>query len=76
MVFTAENHDDLFEIIEKVQAAGFFDRDTSAAPTLGIKLFSEVMLKNREDPMFEPMLSAYRDYIQVFKQRLTEAEKK
>ncbi|HUG59849.1 MAG TPA: DUF3861 domain-containing protein [Candidimonas sp.] len=76
LVFTAENHDDLFEIIDKVQAAGFFDRETSAALALGMKLFSEVMLKNRKDPMFEPILAAYRDYIQVFKQRLAEAEKK
>jgi hypothetical protein len=73
LTFTAENHDDLFEIIEHVQAARFFDPATSAALTLGMKLFSEVMLKNRNDPMFAPMLAAYRDYIRVFKQRMAEA---
>lgn len=73
LVFTADNHDDLFEIIKKVQAAGIFDRETSAALALGMKLFSEVMLKHKKDPMFEPMLAAYRDYISVFKQRMAEA---
>src|SRR5690554_79722 len=73
LVFTAENHDDLFEIIDKAQAAEIFDKETSAALVLGMKLFSEVMLKNRKDRMFEPMLAAYRDYIKVFKQRILEA---
>lgn len=70
--FHADNHDDLFEIIQRVQQADMFDADTSAALALGMKLFSEVMLKHRHDPLFAPILSAYRDYIDAFKQRVSQ----
>lgn len=71
--FEIGNHDDLFAIMHKVRGAGMFDADTSAALALGMKLFSEVMLQHKQDPMFAPMLAAYLDYIKVFKQRLNEA---
>ena len=70
LVFETGNHDDIFNIVEAAQAARLFDPDTSAALILGMKLFSEVMLKHKNDPLFVPMLAAYRDYIAPFKQRL------
>ncbi|MEC4723142.1 DUF3861 domain-containing protein [Noviherbaspirillum sp. CPCC 100848] len=70
--FHADNHDDLFDIIQRVQQADMFDADTSAALALGMKLFSEVMLKHRQDPLFAPILGAYRDYITAFKQRVSQ----
>ena len=73
LVFEAGNHDDLFRIVEAVEAARLFDRDTSAALVVGMKLFSEVMLKHKNDPLFVSMLAAYRDYIGPFKARLKEA---
>jgi hypothetical protein len=72
LVFEAGNHDDIIGIIETVQRANLFDRDTSAALVLGMKLFSEVMLKNRKDPLFQPILAAYLDYVGQFKQRIKE----
>jgi hypothetical protein len=71
--FEVGNHDDLFAIIDKVRHADMLDAETSAALALGMKLFSEVMLQHKQDPMFAPMLAAYLDYITVFKQRLNEA---
>lgn len=68
--FEVGNHDDLFSIIAKTRQAQAFDADTSAALALGMKLFSEVMLQHKKDPMFAPMLAAYLDYIKVFKQRV------
>lgn len=73
--FEVGNHDDLFDIIHAVQAADLYDRDTAAALALGMKLFSEVMLKHRKDPMFAPVETAYREYIGVFKQRVKEAKR-
>lgn len=72
-VFETGNHDDIFKIMEAVEAARLFDRETSAALVLGMKLFSEVMLKHKNDPLFVEMLAAYRDYIGPFKQRLKDA---
>src|SRR5438067_1175661 len=74
VVFEAGNHDDIIKIIENVQAADLYDVNTSAALVLGMKLFSEVMLEHRKDPLFEPMRSAYREYISAFKQRLEQAK--
>lgn len=70
--FRADNHDDLFDIIQRVQQADMFDADTSASLALGMKLFGEVMLKHRQDPLFAPILAAYRDYIAAFKQRVSQ----
>ena len=125
LTFHADNHDDLFDIIQRVRQADMFDADTSAAleriageckvasvclgrtaalfvtcvarhtallppcpasqgrPILpythpqsalamGMKLFSEVMLKHRQDPLLAPILWAYRDYIGAFKQRVAQ----
>lgn len=73
VVFEVGNHDDIIDIIKSVQESQMFDRDTSASMVLGMKLFSEVMLKHRKDPLFEPMLAAYHQYVGQFKQRINEA---
>jgi hypothetical protein len=65
--FTADNHDNLFEIIKRVQGSGRFDPDTAAALALGMKLFGEVMLQHRKDPLFEPIAGPYREFIGQFK---------
>jgi len=67
--FSAENHDDIFLILERARKAAMFDADTTAALVLGMKLFSEVMLMHRDDPLFEPIRAAYREYIRGFKAR-------
>ncbi|WP_353155891.1 DUF3861 domain-containing protein [Herminiimonas fonticola] len=69
--FEAGNHDDLFNIIQRVQTAQLTDADTAAALTLGMKLFGEVMLKHRKDPLFEKLQPAYREFIGAFKERIT-----
>ena len=61
--FEAGNHDDLFSIIERVRGNGQFDRDTSAQLALGLKLFTEVMLKNRKHALFEEIQPAMRAFI-------------
>lgn len=71
--FNAGNHDDIFEIIARVQASNRFDPDTAAALALGMKLFSEVMLAHRDDPLFASIAPAYRDYISQFKASMREA---
>ncbi len=69
--FEVGNHDDLFNIIHRVQTAQLTDADTAAALALGMKLFGEVMLKHRKDPLFEKLQPAYREFIGAFKERIT-----
>lgn len=67
--FESGNHDDLFAIIGKVRARGQFDDDTAASLALGLKLFTEVMLKNRSDPLFAEIQQPMREFIQTLKAR-------
>ncbi|MDO9419865.1 MAG: DUF3861 domain-containing protein [Herminiimonas sp.] len=71
--FEVGNHDDLFNIIERVQGAQLTDADTAAAMALGMKLFGEVMLKHRKDPLFEQLQPAFREFIGAFKERIAAA---
>ena len=71
--FEAGNHDDLFEIIERAQAAKITDEDEAAALALGLKLFGEVLLKHRKDSLFADLQPAFRAFIAAFKQRIRDA---
>jgi hypothetical protein len=71
--FEVGNHDDIFEIIARVRGAGRFEHDEAAALALGMKLFSEVMLAHRDDPLFAPIAAAYREYIMAFKAQMRAA---
>jgi hypothetical protein len=74
LMFEAGNHDDLFGIIANVQKSGLFeDADTAAALTLGMKLFGEVVLANRKDPLFQKMFEDFGQYMGAFKLRVKEA---
>lgn len=60
--FEAPDHDDIFPIVERVRGRGDLDADSAAALAVGLKLFSEVVLQNRQrEPFAEvrPALSAF-----------------
>jgi len=61
--FETGNHDDIFSIIARSRSKGHFDEDTSAALALGLKLFSEVMLKQRKHPLFADIQQPLREFI-------------
>jgi hypothetical protein len=52
LTFTASSHDDLLAIMRRVQDERDGDRDAAAAFTLGLKLFGEAMLTDRDNPLF------------------------
>lgn len=63
-----ENHDDIFSIIEKTQEKNFFgDLDQSTEFAIGLKLFSEVMLRNRNNPLFEELGPAFALFMKRIK---------
>jgi len=71
--FEVGNHDDLFEIIQRGRSAGLAQPDEATALALGLKLFSEVMLKHRKDPLFAALLPAFGEFMDNFKQRMRDA---
>jgi hypothetical protein len=67
--FYAANHDDILAIVERLQAKLPFDAGMAASLGVGLKLFSEVTLVRRNDPMFAQIRPALSEFIQQLKQQ-------
>jgi hypothetical protein len=67
--FETANHDDILGIVERMQARLPFDEDTVASLGVGLKLFSEVTLMQRNDPMFAMIRPALNEFTKGLKQR-------
>lgn len=50
--FETANHDDILGIVDRMRSRLPFDEDTIASLGVGLKLFSEVVMMQRHDPMF------------------------
>jgi hypothetical protein len=62
------NHDEIFGIIERLQATDPFGNFSQATEfAIGLKLFSEVMLKNRNNPLFEELLPVFGNFMKRLK---------
>jgi hypothetical protein len=70
--FEAANHDDILGIVERMQARLPFDGATIASLGVGLKLFSEVSLVHRNDPMFAVIRPALSEFMRGLKQRSAE----
>jgi hypothetical protein len=66
--FYAANHDDIFAIVNRMQARLPFDAGTAASLGVGLKLFSEVALVHRNNPMFAEIRPALSEFIKQLKQ--------
>ncbi|NYF52921.1 DUF3861 domain-containing protein [Tunturiibacter gelidoferens] len=67
--FETANHDDILGIVERMQTRLPFDNDTVASLGVGLKLFSEVALMQRNDPMFAAIRPALGEFVRGLKQR-------
>ncbi|MFK7948856.1 MAG: DUF3861 domain-containing protein [Saprospiraceae bacterium] len=55
-----DNHDNIFAIIEKMKNRNRFKTEQQSIEfAIGLKLFSEVMLKNKDNPLFEEFRPAF-----------------
>lgn len=66
LTFDVGNHDDIFAIVERLRQRDDFSADTAAAFGVGLKLFGEVMLENKDNPLF----SAFREPFSAFMKEL------
>lgn len=63
-----ENHDDIFKILELFKEKSLFNElNKDLSFVLGLKMFSEVMLKNKENPLFEDFLPAFGQFMKALK---------
>jgi len=67
--FYATNHDDILAIVNRLQTRLPFDAGTSASLGVGLKLFSEVALTHRDNPMFAEIHPALSEFIQFLKKQ-------
>lgn len=66
--FDFENHDDLFKIFEVIKSKNIFeDENTAHEFALGLKLFTEVMLKKKQHPLFEDLRPAIMEFMKKLK---------
>ena len=63
-----ENHDEIFQIIDRIKAKDPFGNQQQATEfAIGLKLFSEVMLKNRNHPLFAELKPAFASFMKKLK---------
>ena len=68
--FYTGNHDDIFEIVERLKKADFFDDQTTKSFAVGLKLFSEVMLEIKDHSLFETFLPQFGQFMKNLKQQV------
>jgi hypothetical protein len=61
------NHDDVFAIVQRVQAANFLPPEQAAELALGVKLLGNVLLANREHPLFMELGQSFKEFVQKLK---------
>ncbi|SEI95485.1 protein of unknown function [Dyadobacter koreensis] len=63
-----ENHDNIFQIVEILKEKNPFGDEKQAVEfAIGLKMFSEIMIKNKSNPLFEEMLPAFRIFMRKLK---------
>ncbi|GLU52245.1 DUF3861 domain-containing protein [Dyadobacter frigoris] len=63
-----ENHDNIFAIIETLKEKNLFSEESQATEfAIGLKLFSEVMIKNKNTPLFEEFFPAFGTFMKKLK---------
>lgn len=65
--FETENHDDLFKIFDTALETNNFAKDETLSLILGLKLFSEVMLKRKDFSPFELLRPHFGAFMKSFK---------
>lgn len=75
LAFEFENHDDVFDIIDKIQSKNIFgNKNHDVEFALGLKLFSEVMLRHRDNLLFEELRPAFGQFMKKLKNTAVAAE--
>lgn len=67
LTFDVDNHDDVFALVRRVQAAGAVPSDEAPAFVVGLKLFSEVLLRHRRDAPFDALFPHFNAFMKVLK---------
>ncbi|MBK0369318.1 DUF3861 domain-containing protein [Flavobacterium agrisoli] len=65
-----ENHDEIFSIINRIKDKNLFNNDQQSVEfAIGLKLFTEVMLKNRDNELFSELAPEIKKFMEKLKKR-------
>lgn len=63
-----ENHDNIFQIIKTLQEKNIFESKAQATEFgIGIKLFTEVLMKSKNNPLFTELIPAMSSFMRKLK---------
>ena len=69
LTFNAFSHDNILAIVDRVEKRGDFSPESARAFGVGLKLFSEALLENKDNPLFESFRSHFGEFMKKLKQR-------
>ena len=72
LTFDASNQDDILGIAERMKARLPFDAHTTAALGVGLKVFSEVALMHRHDPVVASLRPVFSEFVREMKRQSVE----
>lgn len=67
LTFTHTSHDDIIAVAETVRKSTGLEPDAAAATAVGLKLLGEIMLREKDNTLFDPLRSGIREFIQDLK---------
>ena len=65
--FGFQSHDDLSEIVSRVSAKKLFSEQETKAFVVGMKMFSSIMLENRDHEMFSEFMPHFGEFMKKLK---------
>jgi hypothetical protein len=64
------NHDNIFQIIETLKGKNLFPDENQATEfAIGLKLFSEVLIKNKDNELFTEFSPAFSSFMRKLKSK-------
>ncbi len=69
LTFEFDNHDEIFRIIEAVKSKNLFSESDATEFAIGLKLFSEVLIRNRKNDLFSDFGPAFSEFMKKLKSR-------
>ncbi|MGX2949909.1 DUF3861 domain-containing protein [Ursidibacter sp. B-7004-1] len=67
LVFNAPNHDDIFQIIDKISQREDFTPEMAQRFIVGLKLMGEVMLENKNHALFDQLKPHFLEMMKIIK---------
>jgi hypothetical protein len=65
-----DNHDDIFNIIDTLKNKNLFNNQAESVEfAIGLKMFSEVMLRNKGNELFEDFAPVFKEFMKKLKQQ-------